>query len=244
MIWWKCSISFLHIRHFPCCCSRIAALISSNPFSGPFWKSTPLASGFFICMNAKRFTSIAISVIGKYLLIFLTTLRCVWTRWFTVGVNQSWHRFRLQNLASVFRMNLQVTNLSAAYCGSFRIIIPAFIIVLYFLASLWRAFLSPRLDACLWALRSDINFLISLLRVSTTAENIKSPSCDNAAVPTFVLPGSSASVIGWSIGVLLYFSCTVNGIFSTILALPVFNSFKICLLRFEGICGFPSVPRT
>ena len=195
-IWWKCSISFLQRRHFPSCRSQTAAWRSSKPFSGPFWKSTPDMEGSSSCMNANRFTSIPTSVTGRYLCIRCTRLTWVCTRWRAEGVSHPSGRFRLENLACVFRMTWQVMNLSASYCGSFLISSPAFSMVPNFLASLWRALRSPLREALRHCFRFSMSFAISLLRVSTFAENRRSPFRERAASPILVRPGSSARVTG------------------------------------------------
>ena len=85
------------------------------------------------------------------------------------------------------------------------------------LARRWRAFLSPRRDAWRCTFLSVISFLISLFRVSTAAENTRSPSCVRTAAPIFVLPGSSARVIGCNTALFSYKRRMVNGTVSTIL---------------------------
>ena len=202
-IWWYWEMAFLHIRHFPACRSLTAAWRSSNPFNGPFWKSTPEADGFSMDRKANRFTSMAMSVTGRYFWIFRTRPVCVRARCPTVGVCHPSGRLRLQKRASVFRMTIQVRKLSAAYCGSFRILIPARMAVPYFFASRWRAFRSPFREALRHWRRLPISFAISLFLVSATAENRSSPFGERAARPILERPGSTASITGCRTGSFL-----------------------------------------
>ncbi len=72
-----------------------------------------------------------------------------------------------------------------------------------FFASRCLAFRSPLREVLLYALRSDMSFLISLFRVSTTAENNNFPFRPTAAAPILVRPGSSLMKTGSSVWICI-----------------------------------------
>ena len=159
-------------------------------------------AGSSSCIKANRLTSITTSVTGRYFCTLCTRLICVCTRCLADGVSHPSGLRRLQKRAWVFRMTLQVINASAAYCGSFRILIPPRIIVPYFFASRCLALRSPFREARRHWRRFSISFAISLFLVSTAADSRRFPFRSRAANPILVRPGSSARITGWRTGSL------------------------------------------